>query len=663
MVTAMDAKDVAGKTVVLTGKFSEIKRSEAADALTRLGAKVGSGVSKNTDILFAGARAGSKLKKAESLGVEIADEATLVAIVAEAPAASDDGDDGDDTPSTGQAEVAAFAGKTVALTGTFTTMKRSEAKKILSEAGAEVGSSVTKKTDLLVHGDNAGSKLSKAHAYGVEVMTEAEMVAALTAGGAGAASLADAADKLAEQEANKTEVAKAIAELRAFVGELQKRPDIRVEIADFGRPVGKSKLASLDAARLPQDLIDLYAEADGIHIEWRFIEPPGQGCMRIPSARAWTVFSGDDENYMGFADDQEALLLDEVTPEGSTWLVRDKKERSKTDDRSADIIFASAAEGSDGVFVTSDIATYLRAAMKSAFVGYWPRCFGESRYVSYAEFEAMIERFRAGPVEPLEIEAGARVEITYFSEGGRGQVLANHDAPAGTHLSEFAGTKFAHVRLDEGSVAYVPHKWTKVVAKVDAYERLREPSFDFAAAAKADLGALFDELVRALDPLAHSSAVNIGSLASNARRGAGILSTRPLAAAVDIVVELHAAAEAQGFDLDAARELSETGDEFRPTALARHRWSYDPAGLMRGLLDGLRVLAHHASAREQTPANELLDSETLARLTTVPRGPGLAELFEQDAVLEPPSWGPRDDDPDNELALPADARVFLGTGF
>jgi DNA ligase (NAD+) len=69
---------LVGKTVVITGSFSNIKRNQAKILLQQLGAKVASTVSKNTDILIAGEKAGSKLKKAEELGVQVVDEAQLL---------------------------------------------------------------------------------------------------------------------------------------------------------------------------------------------------------------------------------------------------------------------------------------------------------------------------------------------------------------------------------------------------------------------------------------------------------------------------------------------------------------------------------------------------------------------------------------------------------
>jgi DNA ligase (NAD+) len=69
----------SGKTIVITGTLEFIDRSELTQRLESLGAKVAGSVSKNTDILIAGEKAGSKLAKAESLGVEIWDEQTLTA--------------------------------------------------------------------------------------------------------------------------------------------------------------------------------------------------------------------------------------------------------------------------------------------------------------------------------------------------------------------------------------------------------------------------------------------------------------------------------------------------------------------------------------------------------------------------------------------------------
>ena len=74
---------VSGKTVVLTGTLESLSRDEAKRQLIALGASVSGSVSKKTDILIAGPGAGSKLAKAESLGIEVWDEAKLVALLSE----------------------------------------------------------------------------------------------------------------------------------------------------------------------------------------------------------------------------------------------------------------------------------------------------------------------------------------------------------------------------------------------------------------------------------------------------------------------------------------------------------------------------------------------------------------------------------------------------
>ncbi len=70
--------EVNGKTIVLTGTLVDLSRSEAKDKLLALGAKVAGSVSKKTDFVVAGRDAGSKLTKAESLGITVVDETQLI---------------------------------------------------------------------------------------------------------------------------------------------------------------------------------------------------------------------------------------------------------------------------------------------------------------------------------------------------------------------------------------------------------------------------------------------------------------------------------------------------------------------------------------------------------------------------------------------------------
>ena len=83
VVEALDS-EVAGKTVVFTGKLETMSRDEAKAQAERLGARVAGSVSAKTDLVVAGPGAGSKLKQAAALGVAVIDEAEWAAIVARA---------------------------------------------------------------------------------------------------------------------------------------------------------------------------------------------------------------------------------------------------------------------------------------------------------------------------------------------------------------------------------------------------------------------------------------------------------------------------------------------------------------------------------------------------------------------------------------------------
>ena len=69
-----------------------------------------------------------------------------------------------------------FAGKTFVLTGTLPTLKREEAAAKIETLGGKVTSSVSKKTDYVLAGEDAGSKLDKAKTLGVKIITESEFL-------------------------------------------------------------------------------------------------------------------------------------------------------------------------------------------------------------------------------------------------------------------------------------------------------------------------------------------------------------------------------------------------------------------------------------------------------------------------------------------------------
>lgn len=81
--TANQANEFYGKTVVLTGTLATLSRKEAGVKLEALGAKVSGSVSAKTDFLVAGEKSGSKLKKAQELGVTVIDEETMLKMISE----------------------------------------------------------------------------------------------------------------------------------------------------------------------------------------------------------------------------------------------------------------------------------------------------------------------------------------------------------------------------------------------------------------------------------------------------------------------------------------------------------------------------------------------------------------------------------------------------
>ena len=82
-LTELNNSEFAGKTLVITGTLPTMSRDEAKDKLIAAGAKVTGSVSAKTDYLLAGDKAGSKLTKAEKLGVQVIDEAAMLELLAE----------------------------------------------------------------------------------------------------------------------------------------------------------------------------------------------------------------------------------------------------------------------------------------------------------------------------------------------------------------------------------------------------------------------------------------------------------------------------------------------------------------------------------------------------------------------------------------------------
>jgi DNA ligase (NAD+) len=87
-------------------------------------------------------------------------------------------------PETGPSDTGqrVFSGKTLVLTGTLPKLRRDDAKAMIEAAGGKVAGSVSKKTDFVVAGEEAGSKLEKALELGVPVIDETELLKLLAEG-------------------------------------------------------------------------------------------------------------------------------------------------------------------------------------------------------------------------------------------------------------------------------------------------------------------------------------------------------------------------------------------------------------------------------------------------------------------------------------------------
>lgn len=152
---ADEIKRLTERHAEITENLSEIEKQAAADGL---GTEIGPSVASEVLEYFAKPRGRELLKRMEALGINPSGAAPVAA-------------DADTT--------SPFYGKTCVITGTLEKFSRDEAQAELRKRGAKVTDSVSKKTDFLIAGKEAGSKLEKAQKIGVVVLDEAEFVARL----------------------------------------------------------------------------------------------------------------------------------------------------------------------------------------------------------------------------------------------------------------------------------------------------------------------------------------------------------------------------------------------------------------------------------------------------------------------------------------------------
>jgi DNA ligase (NAD+) len=152
---ADEMKRLTERHAEISTNLAEIEKQVAADGL---GSEIGPAVASEVLEYFATPRGRELLKRMEALGLNPSG-ASPVAVDA-------------DTSSP-------FFGKTCVITGTLSKFSRDEAQAELRKRGAKVTDSVSKKTDFLIAGAEAGSKLAKAQQYGITVLDEAEFIARL----------------------------------------------------------------------------------------------------------------------------------------------------------------------------------------------------------------------------------------------------------------------------------------------------------------------------------------------------------------------------------------------------------------------------------------------------------------------------------------------------
>lgn len=386
------ASPLADKVIVLTGTFVTMKRAEAAKLVQQAGATVGSSVTKKTDLLVYGDKAGSKLSKAHKLGIETITEAEFIEQLMASLRA------GGGTEAEAEEEPVAvvesmFSGKVVVLTGTFVTMKRSEAQNILKQAGATIGSGVTKKTDYLIYGDKAGSKLSKAQSLGTSLMTEAELVDMLNQVSVGSDALAGAAEKIAKANAEEARRMKKVNKLIDAVNEEQRkrwgatlpellllyfklfsqRPDVHVYTYNIGRPTPNNTLRNLEK-HVPPELLALHQVFGAVEFNWCFEEHKSErhnysegyngGRLNLVGLERFRWYSIPD--WRKEYDDYEyEAMFDDFVAEGTAVFSLDKGDK-RTE---ATLIFDNANDCERHYL--GKMESYLTEGAQSGFVWYW----------------------------------------------------------------------------------------------------------------------------------------------------------------------------------------------------------------------------------------------------------------------------------------------------
>ena len=284
-----------------------------------------------------------------------------------------------------------FQGQTIVLTGTFATLTRAEASALLTSVGAKVSGSVSAKTALLVHGEDAGSKLAKARKLGVPTMTEAELVAALVAAGVDDPRLAGAAERIGEPSARRlgdagpvieAEHARQVARWGLTIGRLlgcwlrlfAERPDVFVRRHTVGAPTPSGVLARL-AHQVPPDVLAFAAEVGPLDFVWVFADgvedmdgsSEGYNGGRIHLVGFERFRWWDRPADWDYETWQASAMFDDIVAEGNTQLSYDPGETGLD----AILVFDDANDCER--YPMGTVPEYLTEGARRGFVWYWPK--------------------------------------------------------------------------------------------------------------------------------------------------------------------------------------------------------------------------------------------------------------------------------------------------
>lgn len=408
--------DLVKKHVALAGTFKLYKHADLKEALEAVGAHLDATVTAKTDFLLCGQKGGAKLKKAQSLNVTVIDEDGLDDFFAPEPqktpkkakkakkatkkpkskdkaakakeAATTSSEKSPESP-TGPNP---FAGKTIALTGTFATMKRNDAKAMLTKVGAKVTGSVSSRTDYLIFGENAGSKVIKAQNMNVKTIPELEMVTMLNAAGAAGEELAGAEKKLAKQKASSDKkmagVRKDIAKaneaalkkyglslgkrLLCYLKLFAKRKDVVMVYHSLGAPADNKTLLKWHKD-VPHDVLAFGADFGSCDFTWVLKEFAKEiegfsygyrgGRIKHPGLKNFRWYKRpSDWDWFDYDSD---IMFDDVVAEGTAALSYDPGETRLE----AKIVHDNANSVTRDYM--GDCEDYFTQGAKNAFVWYW----------------------------------------------------------------------------------------------------------------------------------------------------------------------------------------------------------------------------------------------------------------------------------------------------